>query len=182
MTIYHASAAVLQAIIMAAVRAIPAAAHAMYVQVLYAPTAAANAWAEILYHAADGGYSLKHTGKIAVGGIISALALAVMFASYFPYLTYAVPAIAGTILIVIVIEIDFKWAMLVYAVIAVLSMFLMEPEAKILFTFFFGYYPVLKFKVDKIRFKVVRWITKFAIFNAAIVLAYLVFIFISRCR
>ena len=81
---------------------------------------------------------MKHTGKIAVGGIISALALAVMYVSYFPYLTYAVPAIAGTILIVIVIEIDFKWAMLVYAVIAVLSMFLMEPEAKILFTFFFG--------------------------------------------
>ncbi len=123
---------------------------------------------------------MKHTGKIAVGGIISALALAVMFLSWFPYLTYAVPAIAGVILIVIVIEIDFKWAMLVYGVISVLSLFMMETDAKIMFIFFFGYYPIIKFKIDKIKQPVFKWISKIVVFNVAVILAYCVIIYIFQ--
>lgn len=123
---------------------------------------------------------MKHTGKIAVGGIISALALVIMFLSWFPYLTYAVPAIAGAVLIVIVIEIDYKWALLVYGVISVLSLFMMETEAKLLFICFFGFYPILKFKIDTFKAPWLRWLCKFAVFNAAIVLAECALVFIFQ--
>lgn len=68
-----------------------------------------------------------------------------------PIGTYALPAIAGVLLIVAVIEIGAKWAWMIYAAVAVLSLlFAADKEAALLFVLFFGYYPVLKsfFRTD----------------------------------
>ncbi len=105
--------------------------------------------------------------------MMAALASVVMLVSFFPYLTYAIPAIAGLFIMVVVIEIDIKWAFLTYAVSAVITFLMAEPEAKMLFVLFFGYYPILKSIFERPKSRIVEYILKFATFNAAVLLNYL---------
>jgi hypothetical protein len=114
---------------------------------------------------------LSKSGKIALGGLLTALGVVLMFLTgLIPIGTYALPAIAGVLLIVAVIEIGAKWAWMIYAAVAVLSLlFAADKEAALLFVLFFGYYPVLKSFLERISNKVLSWISKFAVFNVAVV-------------
>ncbi len=114
---------------------------------------------------------MSKSGKIALGGLLSALGVVLMFLTgLIPIGTYALPAIAGVLLIVAVIEIGAKWAWMIYAAVAVLSLlFAADKEAALLFVLFFGYYPVLKSFLERISNKVLSWISKFAVFNVAVV-------------
>ena len=114
---------------------------------------------------------MSKSGKIALGGLLTALGVVLMFITgLIPIGTYALPAIAGVLLIVAVIEIGAKWAWMIYAAVAVLSLlFAADKEAALLFVLFFGYYPVLKSFLERISNKVLSWISKFAVFNVAVV-------------
>ena len=114
---------------------------------------------------------MSKSGKIALGGLLTALGVVLMFLTgLIPIGTYALPAIAGVLLIVAVIEIGAKWAWMIYAAVAVLSLlFAAYKEAALLFVLFFGYYPVLKSFLERISNKVLSWISKFAVFNVAVV-------------
>ena len=114
---------------------------------------------------------MSKSGKIALGGLLTALGVVLMFLTgLIPIGTYALPAIAGVLLIVAVIEIGAKWAWMIYAAVAVLSLlFAADKEAALLFVLFFGYYPVLKSFLERISNKVLSWISKFAVFNVAAV-------------
>ena len=114
---------------------------------------------------------MSKSGKIALGGLLTALGVVLMFLTgLIPIGTYALPAIAGVLLIVAVIEIGAKWAWMIYAAVAVLSLlFAADKEAARLFVLFFGYYPALKSFLERISNKVLSWISKFAVFNVAVV-------------
>ena len=114
---------------------------------------------------------MSKSGKIALGGLLTALGVVLMFLTgLIPIGTYALPAFAGVLLIVAVIEIGAKWAWMIYAAVAVLSLlFAADKEAALLFVLFFGYYPVLKSFLERISNKVLSWISKFAVFNVAVV-------------
>lgn len=118
--------------------------------------------------------------KIAIGGVISAVSLALMmFTGIFPFGTYAFPVLSGTFLISIFLEFGFGWSMLVYAVISIMSiLFVSDKEAALFFTLFFGYYPVVKSYIERLKSKVVQYIIKFAIFNAACVSVYFLMLFV----
>lgn len=73
---------------------------------------------------------------------------------------------------IVVIEIDVKWATLSYVATAVIVALTAEPEAKMLFVLFFGYYPILKAVFEKLKSRVLEYVFKFAVFNAAILVAY----------
>ena len=98
-----------------------------------------------------------------------------MLLSYFPYLTYAVPAVAGLLIMVAVIEAGYKWALGAYIAASVLVFLFAEPEGKLLYICFFGYYPILKAVFDRRKSRIVEWILKLAVFNAAIIAVYAVF-------
>ena len=58
---------------------------------------------------------MNHSGKVALGGIITAICTTLMFLTgLIPIGTYALPAIAGVTLMVIVIELNPRWAWMVY--------------------------------------------------------------------
>ena len=82
---------------------------------------------------------MSKSGKIALGGLLTALGVVLMFLTgLIPIGTYALPAIAGVLLIVAVIEIGAKWAWMIYAAVAVLSLlFAADKEAALLFVLFF---------------------------------------------
>lgn len=104
--------------------------------------------------------------------MMAAMASLFMLTSYFPYLTYAIPAIAGLFVMVTVIETDQKWATLTYFASAVITALFAEPEAKMLYIMFFGFYPILKAVFEKIKSRVLEYLLKFLVFNIAIIGAY----------
>lgn len=121
---------------------------------------------------------MKNTKKITLCGIISALAVVVMMAGYFPYLTYAIPAIAGLLMIVPLIEAGVSWAFGSYIVTSIITMLFGETETKILFVIIFGYYPILKSLIERINKNLIEWILKLLVFNTAAVTSYFIMSFI----
>ena len=118
--------------------------------------------------------SRKPSYSVALGGVISAMSLVIMiFASIIPTLTYAVPAVAGALLAVIVIEINKKWAVAAYAVVSILSLLVVpSKEASMLFVAFMGFYPIHKSAFEKLKNKTLSWILKIAVFNFCMVIYY----------
>ena len=88
---------------------------------------------------------LSASYKMALGGIFSSLAVVSMLISYIvPTATYACPALAGVMLIPIVIEIGKGWALCAYTAVSLLSFFIIpDKELVLCFVFFFGFYPIL---------------------------------------
>ena len=93
---------------------------------------------------------------------MAALASVFMLTSYFPYLTYAIPALAGLFIMVAFIETDIKWAAVTYIASSVLIFFVAEPEAKLLYIMFFGYYPIIKALFERVRSRVFEYLFKFS--------------------
>ncbi len=115
---------------------------------------------------------MKNTGRITLCAMMAALASLFMLTSHFPYLTYAIPAVAGLFIMIAVIEIDVKWSVLAFVASAVIITLIAELEAKMLYVLFFGYYPILKAVFEKLKSRVLEYVLKFAVFNAAVLLAY----------
>ena len=88
---------------------------------------------------------MKNSMKVAFCGVMAALSLVVMLlAGVVPVATVALPAVAGCLLIPVVVEAGLAWGFGVYGVCSVLA-FLLVPdrEAFLFYALFFGYYPVL---------------------------------------
>ena len=115
---------------------------------------------------------MKHTNKVTLCALMSALAVVVMLTAYFPYLTYAVPAFAGLCVMAVLLEIGFKWAISCYVVSAALTMLFCEPEAMLMYVFLFGYYPILKAVIERINKPFFEWLIKVVLFNAVVITVY----------
>ena len=118
---------------------------------------------------------MKQNVKISLCGITVALSVVFMLLSYFPYFTYAVPAITGLLTMMLVIEINVKWTFAAYIAASVLVFIFAEPESKLMYICLFGYYPIIKSLIERINKPVAEWILKLAVFNAAVLLIYAVF-------
>ena len=116
--------------------------------------------------------------RIALCAMISALALIFLFASYLPYLLIAAPAFAGFLFAILTIEINRKWAVGAFCATALMTLLFCEKESAILFVFFFGYYPILKGKLEQLPSRILEYFLKFTLFNFSIVSGYLVLIFL----
>ncbi len=114
--------------------------------------------------------------RLAFCSIISALSgVTMILTGIIPIGTYALPAISGALLLPIIIEVGCKHAFYSYIVTSLLSIILAaDKEAVILFILFLGYYPILKFALSKLKFKFLRLIIKFLIFNTTTILSYLI--------
>ena len=115
---------------------------------------------------------MNNTNKITFSAIMSALAVVIMMTAYFPYLTYAIPAIAGLCVMAVLLEFGPQWAVLSYAVSSVIVFLIGEPESKFMYVFLFGYYPIVKSVIEKIGKQIVEWVLKFLVFNLAILIVY----------
>ena len=84
---------------------------------------------------------MRNSAKTAMGGMIAALSLTIMLlTAVIPYLQYALPAMSGALLVLMVIEINKKWALCTYTAVSILS-FLILPnkEAAMVYFAFFGF-------------------------------------------
>ncbi len=123
---------------------------------------------------------MKQSSKCALGGIVSALSLVLMISvAVVPFLTYALPAVAGVLIVFIVVEIDKKWAFGVFSAVAILAFLLVpDKEVAMMYIAFFGYYPIIKAVLESRLPVALSWIIKVLLFNLTMVAAYLVLIFV----
>ncbi len=122
----------------------------------------------------------KKSTQIALGGVFSALCLVLMFMTgLIPFATYSIPAVAGAMLVAVVEENGRKTATLVYVTVSALSVFIVpDREAAMIFVVFFGYYPIIKGCLERIRPSAVCYLCKLLLFNVAVVWGYLMVIFV----
>ena len=111
------------------------------------------------------------TKAVAFGGVITALALALMLlASVLPTASYSLAALAGMLLVPLVIEFGFKTSVSAFFAVGLLSILLLaDKEAGILFCCILGWYPIAKAPIEKIKSNILCWIVKVAVFNLAVV-------------
>lgn len=109
--------------------------------------------------------------QVALGGMFSALCVTLMFMTgLIPFATYAIPMLAGSMLIPVVVELGPKAALMVYASVCFVSVFVVaDKEAAMMFIVFFGYYPILKQKLERLPGRLLQYVVKLLIFNASIV-------------
>ena len=117
---------------------------------------------------------MKTSMKVSLGGVVAALSLVLMFlTSVIPFGTYAFPTFAGILLVLLVINLGYRWAFAVYFITAILSFLLLsDKEAALYYTAFLGFYPIVKSLIERIPSKIVQYIVKFALFNVCIIAAF----------
>ena len=109
--------------------------------------------------------------QIALGGMFSALCVALMFMTGLaPFATYAIPMLAGAMLIPVVVELGPKTAVMVYLSVGIISIFVAaDKEAAMMFLVFFCYYPILKQRLERLPGRILEYFVKIFIFNASVV-------------
>lgn len=118
---------------------------------------------------------MKQSAKVALGGMLTALSVVILIPSVLEIFSYTLPAMAAMLTMFAVIELNKSWAFGIYAATSLLGLLLVpNKEAVVLYTVFFGYYPVLKAILESKLPRVPEYIIKFAVFNLALVADFLI--------
>ena len=120
----------------------------------------------------------SNTFKITLGGMITALSVLFMFMTgLFPFATFALPGIAGALLIMAVVEMGKGWAALIYAAVSLLSLFIApDKESAVVYVLILGHYAITKSLIERIDKKWIRIILKLAVFNITAGISYFIVI------
>lgn len=115
---------------------------------------------------------------VSLCGVMSGLALAFMFMmGMVPSFEYISPAIGGLLIWIIRKNLGVKYGMVSYLAVGFLGLLIVPNyEAIMMFVFLLGYYPIVREYLQKIKFAVLRWIAKLAVFAIPSVGAYMVLI------
>lgn len=130
---------------------------------------------------------MKHTSvsyKVALGGIVSSLCVLSMFlAGVIPIFYLVLPMIAGALMMIIVMEVDWRWAFVTYIAVSVLSVFVtFDKQAALIFIILFGHYPITKYLIDGHMPKWLGLILKFIIFNLCIVAYFYISVYLLGAK
>lgn len=113
---------------------------------------------------------LKKSVKAAFCGLAAALCIALMFAgSIFYVFAYAVPMLLGLVTLMLNKTFGKGYAVYVYIAVSILSLlFVPEKETVMMYVLFFGYYPIVKPYVERIKVRFISVILKFLLFNISV--------------
>lgn len=123
---------------------------------------------------------MKKTNRIALGGIMAALSVVcMMLTGVIPMADFTLPALAGLLLVPIVVEAGYKAAWTAYAAVSILSL-LVAPskECALFYVAFFGFYPIVKSLIEGLKSRPLQWVLKFALFNLCAVVILLLALFL----
>lgn len=123
----------------------------------------------------------SNTTRLALCGVLAALAVGLMFfGGAVAFASIACPVLASLVLIPVYAETGKKWSALWFFAVALLAALLApEKESAVLFAFF-GYYPMLRKWLGRLRPKWFKWLVKLAFCNAAVLAAYGLMLFVFR--
>lgn len=119
------------------------------------------------------GESRRQSAKMAFCGLTVALSAALMLSGgLIPIATYVAPMAAGLLLLPVLLEYGQKTAWTAFAAAAILSLMLDADKEAAFFYLFLGYYPIVKWRMDRLKLKPLRVAAKLFLFFAATVLMY----------
>ncbi len=112
--------------------------------------------------------------NVSFSAIISSVCIVLMLLCRFISFTdYAVSALCGLFIGVVVIESGKRWAFASYIVVSILGLLLGGNECAVTFIVFLGYYPIIKIWIEKLN-KILAYIIKFITFNSSIISIYFI--------
>jgi len=117
--------------------------------------------------------------KMAFCGLITALSVALMLAGgMIPIATYCVPMAAGLFLLPVLIEFGKKSAWTTFAATSLIAILLGIDKEAAFFYLFIGYYPLIKWDLDRIKNKTLRLLLKLALYSISVIAMYLILGFV----
>lgn len=117
----------------------------------------------------------KQSAMMAFCGLSAALSVVLMFSGgLIPVATYCVPMVCGILLLPILIEYGKKMAWTTFAAVALITLLIGIDKEAAFFYLFLGYYPILKWEIERIKNKPARFAVKLAVFNISIALMYMI--------
>ena len=115
----------------------------------------------------------KQSMMAAFCGMAAGLSMAVMLlGGVIPIATYAVPMLCGLLLLPILLEFGERAAWATFFAVSALALMLDFDKEAAFFYLFIGYYPIVKWKLDKIKGKGRRLAAKLALFTVSMVVMY----------
>ena len=119
------------------------------------------------------------SARIAMCGMVVALSVVLMLtSSIIPVMTYAAPLLCGVLLIPVMLEYDRKTAWTVFAASALLTLILGFDKELAFFYLFFGYYPIIKWRIERLRSRPWKLALKLAVFSVSLILMYVLLGFV----
>ncbi len=115
----------------------------------------------------------RQSARMAYCSMAAALSVALMLlGGLIPIATYAVPMLCGLALLPVLLEFGKRSAWLTWAAAALLSLILGLDKEASFFYLFIGYYPIVKWNLDRIRPKALRVAAKLALFAGSLAAMY----------
>ena len=113
--------------------------------------------------------------KIVVAGVLAALSVIILYLGCaIEVLDLTMSAIVSLLVVVIVIEMGYKYAWLTYIATSILSIIILPQKSPAIFyACFMGFYPIIKSYLERINSALVRWIIKLVVGNAALALMFI---------
>lgn len=123
---------------------------------------------------------MKNSKVIAYSGVATALSVVMLFLGSIVWvLGYTMPLVASLIMIVLLESVSKKSALLTFVSTSVISFILLnDKECVLLYVLFFGYYPLIRDKLNDIKPKFLSYLLKFVSFNAAMVLTQILCVYV----
>lgn len=129
------------------------------------------------------GRSRKESHKIAFCGLMVALSVALMLSGgLIPIATYCAPMAAGLLLLPIMLEFGKQAAWTAYAAVSLITLLLGTDKEAAFFYLFLGYYPLLKWEIERMRNKRLRLPCKLLVFNLSIGIMYCILGFLLNMQ
>lgn len=115
---------------------------------------------------------LKTTRRVTIGGLAAGLSLVMLMATgLFPFATFALPALAGILLLPLCVDMGLKWSALVYAAVSLLGLLLApDREAAFFYLGLFGQYPLVKALIESRCPRAFQWPAKILVCNLSLAL------------
>ena len=112
--------------------------------------------------------------RVAVCGLLAALSVVLMVVSApFGVLVYACPLLLGGVILLIRQAYGPRYALTTFGAVSLLALMLVaDLEMTAIYIGFFGWYPVVKGRLDRLK-KPLNWLSKLSCFNAAVAMVYL---------
>lgn len=123
---------------------------------------------------------MRNSVKISYAGIMAALSFVLMYlGSVIWIFAYIVPQVCGLIMMSVNKTFGKKYALCVFFSVVILSLlFSPDKESGLVYAFFFGYYPMIKESLEKIKPKAICIFVKFLIFNVGIITSQLMLTYV----
>ena len=119
----------------------------------------------------------KKTRNLSLSALFTAFAIISLYiASVWPTGQLGLTAVASLFVAAAIMESGISYGIYVYIVSSAISMLIVPNRlTPVLFILFFGYYPVIKSLIEKLKYKILQILTKLLVFNISFLIIYYLF-------